>query len=152
MITRPKYQTRHIMLVGSMQKDTAKVLIDNAPMDPTKPIEVVIREYAKPRKPDQNSLMWVGPLADIADQAWFKGKQYSAEVWHETFKRLYLPEEHIEGITKEGYRKWAIDPYDNMILVGSTKDLTVKGFSDYLEQVYADGANMGVRFNTQRAA
>jgi hypothetical protein len=147
-MTRPKYQTRHIMLVGEMQKETAKILIDNAPMDAVHPIEFVIREAVKPRKPDQNALMWTGPLKDIAEQAWWNGKQYTAEVWHETYKRLYLPEEEAEGITKAGYKKWDYMPNGERVLVGSTTQLTVKGFAIYMEQLYADGAKMGVRFHT----
>lgn len=149
---RPVYQTKHVMLVGEMQKATVKIMIDNAPMDPMKPIEVVIREAIKPRKLDQNALMWVGALKDIAEQAWYQGRQFSADVWHETFKRLYLPEDEQEGITKSGYRKWDYMPNGERVLVGSTTDLTVKGFSEYMEQVYADGAQMGVRFHTKEKA
>ena len=38
------------------------------------------------------------------------------------------------------------DPIGNKILVGSTGDLTIKGFAEYLEQVMAFGANIGVQF------
>lgn len=147
-MNRPKYQTRHIMLVGEMQKETAKILIDNAPMDVMHPIEFVIREAVKPRKLDQNALMWVGPLADIASQAWVQGRTYDAEVWHEQFKREFLPETHIEGITREGYKKWDVTPKGDRVLVGSTTDLTVRGFSEYLEKVHAYGASLGVMFHT----
>lgn len=147
-MNRPKYQTKHIMLVGEMQKETAKLMIDNAPMDAIHPIEVVIREFSKPRKLDQQKLMWVGALKDISEQAWYQGKQFSADVWHETYKRLYLPEEYQEGITQEGYKKWDYLPSGERVLVGSTTKLTTKGFSEYLEQVYADGAGMGVKFHT----
>jgi hypothetical protein len=37
-------------------------------------------------------------------------------------------------------------------LVGSTTDLTVYGFSQYLEQVTAHGASLGVQFHTVRGA
>lgn len=147
-MSRPKYQTRHIMLVGEMQKSTAKILIDNAPMDAVHPIEFVIREAVKPRKADQNALYWSGPLADIANQAWVQGRTFSAETWHEHFKREFLPESHIEGMTKEGYQKWDIAPSGERVLIGSTTDLTVRGFSEYLEQIYAYGASLGVKFHT----
>lgn len=149
-MNRNKYQTRHIMLVGEMQKATAKHLIDNAPMDTQHPIECVIREAIKPRKLDQNSLMWAGALKDIAEQAWVNGRTYTAEVWHEHFKREHLPEQFEDGITKEGYIKWSILPNGDKVLIGSTTNLTVKGFSEYLEKVHADGANMGVLFHTVR--
>lgn len=149
-MNRPKYQTKHIMLVGSMQKETAKLMIDNAPMDAAYPIEVVIREQVKTRGLDANAAMWAGALKDISEQAWYKGKQYSAEVWHDLYKRLFLVEQYTEGITKEGYEKWTINPHGDRILIGSTTQLTVRGFSEYLEQVHADGASMGVKFHTVR--
>lgn len=36
------------------------------------------------------------------------------------------------------------------ILIGSTTQLTTGGFSDYLEQVYSYGANLGVLFTASR--
>lgn len=147
-MTRPKYTTRHIMLIGSMQKETAKILIDNAPMDAVHPIEFVIREAIKPRKIDQQKLMWSGALKDIAEQAWVQGRQFSAEVWHEHFKRELLPETFTEGETLEGYEKWSYLPSGERVLIGSTTKLTTKGFSKYLDQVYAFGGSLGVRFHT----
>ena len=91
--------------------------------------------------------MWVGPLADIAAQAWYNRKQYSALVWHDTYKRLYLPEEFDPELTLEGYRKWDFDREGIPVLVGSTTQLTKRGFAIYLEQIYADGAQMGVEFS-----
>ena len=66
-------------------------MIRNAPVDPERPNEVVLREEKKTRKQDQNSLMWAGPLRDIAEQAWVSGRQFGPEVWHEFYKREYLP-------------------------------------------------------------
>ena len=62
-------------------------------------------------------------------------------------KSDFLPEEFEEGITKEGYRKWDYTSSGDRFLVGSTTDLTVKGFAIYLQQVEAFGANLGVMFN-----
>lgn len=138
------------MLIGEFQKATAKILIDNAPIDTQHPIECVIREAIKSRKTDQNSLMWSGALKDISEQAWIAGRTYSAEVWHEHFKREHLPEEYQEGITKEGYVKWDYLPNGDKVLIGSTTQLTTKGFSEYLEKIHADGVNMGVLFSTTR--
>ena len=146
-MTREKFITRQLLLVGGMQKETAIQVIKNAPIDPLRPIEVLIREQVKARKPDQNSLMWAGPLKDISEQAWLNNRRYSSEVWHEHFKAEYLPEAFDPELTKEGYIKWDINPKGERILVGSTKDLTVYGFSQYLEQVYAFGAGLGVMFS-----
>lgn len=149
---REKFNTRSVLLVGEIQRETAIQVIKNAPLDPIKPLEIVVREQVKVRKPDQNSLMWSGPLKDIAEQGWIDGRRFSAEVWHSFFKAEFLPEQHEEGITKEGYRKYDIDPAGNRVLVGSTTQLTVRGFSDYLEQVYAHGASLGVQFHVRAAA
>ena len=146
-MTRPKFTTRTIYLVGQQQLQTALNLLPNLPIDAQSPLEIVIREKTKTRAKIQSDLMWSGPLKDIEEQAWVNKRQYSAEVWHEHLKQKYLPEQAEEGITKDGYIKWDIDPAGDRILVGSTTQLTVKGFSIYLEQVYAFGAELGVEFS-----
>jgi hypothetical protein len=150
MSKRPEFKTRTIRLVGSIQAHSLVALIPNLPVDPDHPLEVVIREEKKVRGLDANARMWVGPLKDIADQAWVNGRQFSAEVWHEHFKREYLPEDddpEIATLAKEGYRKWDFDPSGNRILVGSTTQLLKRGFALYLQQVEAAGASLGVQFH-----
>jgi hypothetical protein len=151
-VTRAKFATRQFFLRGVQQRGILMALIPNLPLDEEHPLEVVIREPVKARGLDQNALMWVGPLADIASQAWVGGRQYSAEVWHEQFKREYLPEEFDEELTKEGYRKWDYTPNGDRVLIGSTTQLTKKGFSQYLTQVEAFGAGLGVQFGARRMA
>lgn len=137
------YPTRKIILAGELQRQTALAALSNAPLG----IEVVLREPVKVRSLDANALMWVGPLKDMAEQAYVGGRSYSAEVWHEHMKKEYLPEEYDEKLTKDGYRKWDIGPDGSRILVGSTTQLTKAGFAMYLEQVYAFGASLGVQFH-----
>jgi hypothetical protein len=149
-MNREKYDTRSVLLGNQMCKDSAKALIDNCPMDPIKPLEFVLREAIKPRKMDQNALMWAGPLKDIAEQCWVQGRKFSVEVWHEHFKREYLPEQFQDGMTKESYQKWDMTPSGERVLVGSSTDLTVRGFSEYLEQIHAYGGSMGVKFSSNR--
>jgi hypothetical protein len=149
-MTRNKYETRKLYLANNMVRDTAIQLLQNAPIDPLQPLEVIIREKAKTRGNDANALMWA-TLNDIAEQAWYKQAQYSAEVWHDTYKRIHLPDEYTEGITCEGYKKWDYNPLGDRVLVGSTTQLTTKGFSEYLERIHADGANMGVLFRSVRS-
>lgn len=148
---RQQFPTRTIRLVGATQRDTAIKALQHVPLDPERPIELVLREERKARGLDQNAAMWAGPLKDIADQAWVDGRQYSAEVWHEYFKREYLPEEADEELTKEGYRKWDIDPSGGRVLVGSTTQLTRKGMGVYLKQIEAHGADLGVLFSARAA-
>ncbi|MDE2106641.1 MAG: recombination protein NinB [Patescibacteria group bacterium] len=151
MTKREKFPTRTIRLVGDQQLATALALLPHVPLDAAKPLELIIREEAKPRKLDQNALMWVGPLADIAAQAYVEGRTYSAEVWHEHLKELYLPEEFDPELTKDGYQKWDYTPAGKRILVGSTTQLTVKGFAQYLTQVEAFGASLGVLWSPRRS-
>jgi hypothetical protein len=146
---RDKYKEKTITLIGEVQVNTAILLIQKAPIDPVHPVEVVIRDQQKTRKPDQNALMWSGPLQDIAEQAWINGRRYASDVWHEHFKAEFLPEEYDAEQCKEGYRKWDISPKGQRVLVGSTTQLTIYGMAQYLEQVYAAGASMGVQFSVK---
>lgn len=147
MTDRQKFQTCKIRLVGSQQLNAALARLQHAPIDPEKPLEVIIREEVKVRGLDANARMWAGPLKDIAEQAYIEGRSYCAEVWHEYFKKEYLPEEFDPEMTREGYRKWATGPDGERVLIGSSTQLTVKGFAVYLTQVEAFGAGLGVQFS-----
>lgn len=151
-MTRPPFIPRKVLLRSPVQRDTLLALIPNLPLDEEYPLAVTICDHQPARTPDQNSLMWTGPLKDIAAQAWVEGRQYSADVWHEYLKRTYLPEKYENGLTKENYRKWDIDPAGNRVLVGSTTQLTKKGMSEYLTQVEAHGGSLGVLFTERSAA
>lgn len=147
-MSREKFTKREILLRGSAQVDLLLALIPNLPVDSVKPIQVLIREEVKSRKLDQNALYWAGPLKDIAEQCWIGGKQYTAEVWADYFKRLFLPEQYdVDHCKDESYCKWSNGPDGEPVLVGSSTDLTIKGFAQYLEQIHAFGANLGVQFH-----
>lgn len=139
------------LLRSASQLAAVQTKLGNLPLDEENPLEVVIREQVKPRKKSQNDLMWAGPLNDIAEQAWVNGKRFTAEAWHEFFKREYLPEEYDPELCKEGYVKWQSTPRGDRALVGSTTMLTVKGMAQYLTQVEAAGAELGVEFRTREA-
>ena len=147
-MTRQKFEQRRLLLRGQEQVDRAIALLRTVPLDAAKPLEVLVREEVKGRKLDQNALMWAGPLKDIAEQCWAQQRQYSAEIWHEYFKAQFLPETYDPDLCKtEHYRKWDYDPGGAPALVGSSTDLTIKGFAQYLEQIHAFGAQMGVEFH-----
>ena len=152
---REKVRIPPIYLRSRVQVDYLLRLLPNLPLDPERPVEVLIQEHKAKRKPSLNALMWAGPLRDIAEQAWICGRQYSAEVWHEHFKEAYLPDPDAPGFDPEhvveGYRTWDIDPWKgNRVLVGSTTQLTDKGMRVYLEQVEAEAATeYGVQFTTR---
>ena len=147
-LDRAPYVTRKFRLLAEAQRESAIAAIRNAPLDPDKPLECLLREEVKERKPDQNALMWAGPMVDIAEQGYVDGRTFTAEVWHEHFKREYLPEEYDPTLCKEGYRKWDYTPKGERVLVGSTTDLTVRGFALYLQQIEAYArVELGVQFH-----
>jgi hypothetical protein len=144
--SRQPFTLRRVLLREPEQIERAIAVLRNAPLDPLRPLECLVREEVKARKPDQNALMFAGPIRDIASQAWLDGRQYSDDVWHFYLKKAFLPDEFDPELCLEGYVKWASDPDGNPLMVGSTKKLTVRGFSQHLEQVFAFGAALGVEF------
>lgn len=150
MSARDKFLTRTITLSGAQQVSAALALLPNLPVDPVKPLEIVIREKQKVRGMDANARMWCGPLKNIAEQAYVNGRRYSDVCWHEFFKAEFLPEDNdpeLSELAKEGYRKWEIAPDGSRKLVGSTTQLLKRGFALYMLQVEAYGANLGVMFS-----
>lgn len=144
---RAKFTTRPFLLRNEPVRKILLNAISNLPLDEIQPLEIVIREQIKGRKKSANDRMWAGPLRDIAEQAWVEGRQHSAEVWHCYFKRELLPEDFDPEKCKEGYKKWSIDPGGERILIGSTTQLTVKGFAEYMTAIEAFGASLGVMFH-----
>lgn len=141
------FSKRVIYLRTEVQRETLLNLVRNLPLDEAKPLQVTVEEYRPARKQDQNALMWAGPLKDISAQAYVEGKRFTAESWHEMFKEEFLPDEFDPEQCRDGYVKYTIDPKGNRRLVGSTTQLTVRGFARYLEQVLAFGGNLGVEFS-----
>lgn len=152
-MTRQKFTERKILLLGDVQLATALALLPNLPLDASFPLEVVVRERPKERGLDANARLWVGPLKDIASQAWVAGRQHSAKIWHEHFKEEFLPDDGTpeslpeNGHVKDGYRKWDWKLDGTCMLVGSTTELTVLGFALYMTEVEAFGSNLGVQFS-----
>ena len=145
------FKPQIVRLVGQKEVDVAIAKLLHVPLNDDEPLEMVLRPVSKQRGLDQNAKMWVGPLKDIEEQAWVNRRQYSAEVWHEHFKAEYLPEiddPDLDTLVKhpETYRKWDTNPKGERVLVGSTTDLTKRGFALYLQQVEAFGASLGVLF------
>lgn len=87
----------------------------------------------KKRTKPQNRRYWGrGVLAQIAEQAAVNGRLYSAEVWHEQFKRQFI----------------GFDELPNGQIIGkSSTGLTTAEFCDFCTQVEAYAAQeFGVRF------
>ena len=144
---RQKLTTRRILLRTEIQRDTARAALENLPLDDEDPIEIVFQERKETRNLSQNAAYWAGPLRDISEQACVDGQQFSPEVWHQYCKQQFLPEEFDEALCKGGYVKWEYAPNGDRVLVGSTTQLTKKGFSEYRQQVEAMGASLGVMFH-----
>ncbi len=146
-----KFEKRKFELRNEMARAQAMGLIKNLPLDTSKPLQITVEEFKKPRKLDQNAAMWSGPLRDISEQAWLDGRKFSAEVWHEFFKRELLPDDSLpefdESEVKDGYTKWEFGPDGARYLVGTTTKLSVRGMALYIQKVEAFGANLGVRFS-----
>ena len=140
---------RIFILRNKVVLKTAVNAINNLPIDETRPFEVVIMPHSKKRNRDQNALAWAGLLKDFEQQAYFEGRTFSSAIWHEHLKREFLPEVAEELITSNDYVKWSYLPDGERILTGSTTKLSVKGFSQYLDQCYCFGADLGIQFTAK---
>lgn len=92
-------------------------------------LSITRRKRTKP----QNRRYWGrGVLAQVAEQAVVNGKLYSAEIWHEQFKRQFI----------------GFDELPNGQIVGrSSTALTTAEFSDFCSKVEAYAATeLGVTF------
>lgn len=87
----------------------------------------------KKRTAAQNRRYWGrGVLAQVAAQATVNGRLYSAENWHEMFKRQFI------GV---------IELPNGQVIGKSSTDLSTKEFCDFCDEVEAYAATeLGVRF------
>lgn len=138
-------------LVNKAVMMNASAMLHNLPTDGS--IEVIYRPYKKPSSYEQRKLMWGVRLAEISQQAWMNGRQYSPKVWHEYLKTMFLPDAFIEGETLDGYVKWVDLPDGSRRMVGSTTKLTTKGQVNYMTAVEAFASQeLGVQFSADRMA
>lgn len=144
---RTKFEPRSIVLVSDLQVNTAINLINNLPLDPDRPLEILIRERPKVRGLDQNGLYWKR-LGEIAQQAWFNQKQFNTNLWHEHCKAHIMSDEIT---TKDGEvrSKW-IELPDGTTTVISTTDLEKGCFAQYTTEVEVFGAGLGVHFSARQ--
>lgn len=93
----------------------------------------VLRISRRKRTSAQNRRYWGrGVLAQIAEQAVVNGKQYSTDVWHEQFKRMFLGVEELP---------------DGTVRAVPSKDKDTAEFSEFCSQVEAYAATeLGVTF------
>lgn len=135
-------------LINKDVKSNCLAMVTNLPFDGT--MEVEIRKYKKPSSAQQRRRMFGYVVGEIAQQAFFNGKQYPDHVWHIILKEMFLPPHFIEGITKEGYEKYIEMPDGSLRMVGSTLNLTTKGHMDYVTACEAWAAQeLGVLFSAR---
>lgn len=93
----------------------------------------VLTVARRKRTKAQNRRYWgKGVLAQVAEQAVIGGKQFSAETWHEQFKRMFIGVQELPN---------------GQVIGKSSSDLTTAEFSDFCTQVEAYAASeLGVRF------
>ena len=59
------------------------------------PLRVIVTEEEMDRL-DEQIAYYFGPLMrQVTEQAWVQGRQYSKEVWHEHFAKLFLPAKEL---------------------------------------------------------
>ena len=118
--------------IAGLVKSNAKAMLDRGT-----PIRVIVTTEEQTRHRQQNAFLWAAVYKDIAEQVWTDGRQFSSEVWHEYFGRMFLPLEDVELPGGEVIQRRA-----------STTRLGVKEFADYVNQVQAYAAQeLGVRFS-----
>jgi len=93
----------------------------------------VLTVSKRKRTSPQNRRYWGnGVLAQVAAQAVVDGKMYSAENWHEYFKRMFIGVEELPG---------------GQVIGKSSTELDTAEFSEFCSQVEAYAASeLGVTF------
>lgn len=92
--------------------------------DSGKPLAVTIQEYKAKRSNPQNKRYWA-ILNEIAESAWIGGKTFSAEAWHDYFKKKFIGSEETP---------------DGTLIGISTTSLNVAEFAEYMTRVEAHAA------------
>lgn len=130
--------TRLIVIRSEVIRAVAMAAIQNLPLEPVHAIR--ISEHKARLTDPQRALYWIR-LKEISEQAWIGGRQFDDETLHIHCKREYLP-----NICNSGKHKWDVLPNGERALKMGTGDLNVKEFVDYLTQVEAFGAELGVTY------
>lgn len=85
MNERPPYKQRTFRLVGYEQINLLAAVVRNLPVDPIKPLEVIIREEKRARSLDQNAILHaIFHEVSKSGARWF-GKERNAQEWKVLF-------------------------------------------------------------------
>lgn len=88
------------------------------------PLAVTVSEYKSKRSVEQNKRYWL-ILNQIAESAWVNGRQFSADAWHEHYKRLFIGVEELPSGKEAGI---------------STTTLDIEEFGNYMTRIEANAA------------
>ena len=109
-----------------------------------KRVAITACEEEDARSLHQLRFYWGPCLKDISEQASIGGQKYSKDAWHELFKREHLP--RVVSKAKVAGKKRTVVS----VSIGSTKGLSVRRMSKFLDQVQAFAAtDLGVSFEVQ---
>lgn len=92
------------------------------------PLRLIITAEERRRNVEQNKKLHA-MLKEIAENAWWDGKQYPMEFWKEYYRRRFLLKDEFE--TPKGE---IIQTY------WSTADLSVKRFSEFIDRIHVEAA------------
>lgn len=108
-------------------------------------VAVTLQPEEDAKTVQQNKFYWGVVLTEISEQARIEGQRYTVDAWHELFKRQFLPR-----TTKRVYVAGKKRPVITTV-IGSTKGLSIKKMSAYLEQVMAFATtDLNVKFTASR--
>lgn len=109
-----------------------------------KRVSVNIGEDEDDRSIQQNRFYWGPCLTEISEQARVCGQRYTSDAWHELFKRQFLGFT-IEKVLVAGRKRPTV-----IRRLRSTKELTVRQMSEYLDKLQAFAATeLGVHFSVR---
>lgn len=116
---------RVIVIDTEERKMRALEAIRNVAISELSPQCVRIGPYEHTRSAEQNRRYW-SMLQDIAEQCAPEGKWYARELWHEHFKRSYLPHKDV-----------TLPSGQVVAMPVSSAGLTAAEFSRLIDQVMA---------------
>lgn len=97
-----------------------------------RPLAVTVTQYKEKRSQEQNKRYWA-ILGEIAERVNMNGKVFSAESWHEYFRRYFIGCDELP---------------DGGVIGISTTTLSVEEFSEYMEKITAFAAsNLGLELS-----
>ena len=108
-------------------------------------LSVVIQPEEDAKTVQQGRFYWGVVLKEISEQAVIGGQKYSAEAWHELFKRQFLPRRK-KLVRVAGKARPVVST-----TIGSTQGIGIRKMSAFIEAVLAFGSvDLGVVFSQRR--